>query len=117
MTNVLPRPTALAARPEATSGPSPDANADFAPTGRREGFRQIHDLAAGERRERGIHVVEARVRKLERGDLLGEHLLDRALRIRVRPLAIAQPEQLARGIEDAVAGAFAHETLRHIAPT
>ena len=54
-----------------------DPRANGVTPGLGKGIGQIHDLAARERGERRVHVVEARIREFERDHVLAEHVGDR----------------------------------------
>ncbi len=59
-------------------------------------------------------MVEARRRQLQRHDLAAEDARHLRSRRRIGALAIAGPEQLPRGVPDAVAGALVDEPGREL---
>ena len=74
----------------------------------------IDDAPAGQRAERGVEVIEIRVRQWQRHTARAELPLDDAAGRGVGAKAAAEPEQAAPRIEDAIAGAFEFQRRRQL---
>src|SRR5216683_3266493 len=90
------------------------ARADLADAGGGEGAGEVHDLALAQRAERRVHMIKARIGQLERYRFEAEIVLDGIARRQGRARAMTHPEQPARAVPDAVAGALEHQPVRQM---
>src|SRR6185312_5014864 len=79
---------------------------------RGEGFGYEHHLATRQGAQRRIHVVEMRIRQLDRDGLDAEGVLDEGGGVALGARAVAHPEHLPRRVPDAIARTLGNEARR-----